>query len=94
MKDLLRFQGPSSPVRGSWFWQRFAGRRANTFSLARLQAAFMYREVIFLSPTGVSPHRNICSCILPKRGQIFNLGFRKEVPSVVLDLFYKLSSFF
>lgn len=82
------------PSQGFWVWQGFTVRTANTFSLARLQAIFMYREVTFLSPTGVSPHHNICSSILPKGGQILDLGFQKAVPSVALDLFYKFSNFF
>lgn len=82
------------PSQSLWIWQRCMIRRANTFSLARLQAVFMYREVTFLFPTGVSPHHNICSSILPKGGQILNLGFQKTVPSVALDLVYKFSHFF
>lgn len=90
----MRFKWPSGPVRGFWFGQRFAARGANTFSLARVQVVFMYREVLFLSPTGVSPRHDICGSWLPKRGQILNLGFQKAVPSVALDYFHKFSNFF
>lgn len=98
IKDLFRSSLWSSTVRGLRFGQRFGQRFAvhseHTFSLAGLQDIFKYREVLFLPPTGVLPRHNICSLLLPKEGQIMNLGFQKPVPSVALDHVYKFSDFF
>lgn len=87
---FLRMWWSYSPVRGCWFWLSCAVCRANTFYLARLQAVFMYRKIIFLSPMGVSPPHSICGFfVCQKKGQILNLGFQKSVPSVACDIFYK-----
>lgn len=94
VKDLFRSSLWSSTVRGLWFGQSFAVHSEHTFSLAGLQDIFKYREVLFLPPTGVLPRHNICSLLLPKEGQIMNLGFQKPVPSVALDHVYKFSDFF
>lgn len=87
---FLRMWWSYSPVRGCWFWLSCAVCRANTLYLARLQAVFMYRKIIFLSPMGVSPPHSICGFfVCQKKGQILNLGFQKSVPSVACDIFYK-----